>query len=238
LKEPVKGRVLDLIRKGSTLCAPQTLLLLIEFAMLCPTDEPDAGAGAPRLPGLILAIQEDLGGGNDSEDERVFTGDPHSRLFRLIVASHHFGQSEDPATTIAHHHQRWVRLSRERAGEPGAVDLNARFLEATGVHKDDFTTVGLAIWAHCETHDAYPIPAAALDSFKIPRESVDRALSLMSATTAQFRQMLVDLPEEYQTEWSFDLLRRFPLLRLENGDILVLSKTLLLESDLRLASDL
>jgi hypothetical protein len=229
LKGAAKGRVLDLIRKGSTLCAPQSLLLLIEFALLRPSDEPDAGTTTPQLPALILAIQENLGGDDVSDDDPVFTGDTHSRLFRLIVASHHFGQSEDPATTIAHHHQRWVRLAREYSTEPGAVDLYAAFREATGVEKDDFTTVGLAIWAHCETHDAYPISSAALDSFKIPRQSVDRALSLMSATATQFRQMLVDVPEEYQTEWSFDLLRRFPLLRLDNGDVLVLSKTLLLE---------
>jgi hypothetical protein len=228
LKEPVRGRVLELIGKGGTLCAPQTLLLLIQFALLRPTDEPDEGTTTPQLPALILAIQDGLGGA-DSGEEHVFTGDTHSRLFRLIVASHHFGQSEDPATTVAHHHQRWVRLARAHATDRNAVDLYAAFREATGVDKDDFTTVGLAIWAHCETHDAYPIGAAALDSFRIPRESVDRALSLMSATKAEFRQMLLNLPEEYRTEWSFDRIRQFPLLRLDTGDILVLSKTLLLE---------
>ena len=159
----------------------------------------------------------------------MFTGDPHSALFRQVVASHDFGSARDEATTIAHHHQRWVRLAGAHASEAGAVDLHAAFREATGIDKDDFTAVALAIWAHCEVRASYPMAAAALDSFSISRDVVDRALGLIARTADEFRTLILDTPPAFRTEWSFDVLRRYPLLRLDNGDILVLSKRLLIE---------
>jgi hypothetical protein len=222
------GRIRELLRDNGTLVAPQTLLLLMQFALVRSPVVPDPKAQPRPLPALILATQELLGSSAD-EEETVFTGDTHSALFRQIVASHDFGAAEDVATTIAHHHQRWVRLARDHASETGAVDLDSAFREATGVDKDDFTAVALAIWAYCETHASYPIPATALDSFSIPREVVDRALRLIARTADEFRALIVNIPPEFRTEWSFDVLRRYPLLRLSNGDILVLSKGLLIQ---------
>lgn len=61
------------------------------------------------------------------------------------------------------------------------------------------------------------------------REVVDRALSLVARTADEFRRLILSTPREFRTEWSFDVLRRYPLLRMDNGDILVLSKRLLIE---------
>jgi hypothetical protein len=97
------------------------------------------------------------------------------------------------------------------------------------VDKDAFTTVALAIWAHCELHSAYPIPASVVDSIAMPREVVERTLSLIARSPDEFRDLVLNTKPEDQTEWSFDALRRFPLLRLQNGDLLVLSKTLLMQ---------
>lgn len=227
-KEPAKAKILGLLRGRSTLVAPQTPLLLVQLALVGSPVEPEPEATAHSIPALILALQEGLGSGGDAEGN-VFTGDPHSALFRQVVAGHHFGATEDEATTIAHHQQRWVRLDRAHASDQGAVDLYAAFRDATGVDKDDFAAVALAIWAYCETHDAFPISASVLDSFKISRAVVDRALSLICTTIDELRTVILSTPPEFQTEWSFDALRRFPLLRLENGDILVLSKGLLID---------
>lgn len=227
--EPARGKILALLRDRSTLVAPQTPLLLMQFALARSPNEPEPGSKTRPFPALILAVQDGLGSGGDENDSHVFTGDPHSALFRQVVAGHHFGSTEDEATTIAHHHQRWVRLDKGHAGEKGAVDLYAAFRDATGVDKDDFAAVALAIWAHCETHDAYPIPAFALGSFTIPRDVVDRALSLIAATVDELKILILSTPPDFRTEWSFDALRQFPLLRLGNGDILVLSKRLLID---------
>jgi|GEM_PF-5381690 hypothetical protein len=229
-KDDGKTVVLGLLRGNTTLVAPQTPLLLIQFALARSPDEVEPGSETPHaLPTMILAVQEGLGSGVDATESNVFTGDPNSTLFRQMVAGHHFGSTEDEATTIAHHQQRWARLARAHAGDPGAVDLYRAFREATGVEKDDFTTVALAIWAHCSVHDAYPVPASILDSLKVPRDVFDRCLALISRTADEFRALVIATKPEHQTEWSFDSLRQFPILRLDNGDLLVLSKDLLVD---------
>jgi hypothetical protein len=228
--ERAKGLAMGLLRDHSTLVAPQTLLLLMQSALAHAVDDPEVEAPAEAFPGLILALQEDLG--VDDADERenhVFTGDPHSRLFRQIVAGHHFSSSEDVATRIAHHHQRWVRLALRHSTEPGSVDLDHAFEQATGVAKADFTAVGMAIWAFCEVHNAYPIPERALESLRIPRATIDRSLSLMTRTADELRTLILNTPPAFATEWSFDVIRQFPLLRMPNDDLLVLSKDLLVE---------
>ena len=228
-KEPAIGLIRGLLGERATLVAPETLLLLMQFALVGSSEEPDADATPHPLPALILALQEGLGGARDANESNVFTGDTRSALFRQVVAGHHFGSTDDEATTIAHHHQRWSRLSGAHAGDARAVDLNEVFHEATGVEKDDFTAVGLAIWAFCETHDAYPIPATAFASFKLTPEIVRDSLALMSRSADEFRDLIVAIPADLQTEWSFDTLRQYPLLRLDDGSVLVLSKNLLID---------
>lgn len=229
-KEKGKAIILGLLSEHATLVAPQALLLLMQFALARSPDELDDEAVTPHaLPSLILAVQEGLGSSGDDNESNVFTGDPQSALFRQVVASHHFGSTEDEATTIAHHQRRWVGLPRAHAADAGAVDLYEAFRDATGVDKDDFTTVALALWAHCEVHNAYPIPASAVDSITMPRDVIEQSLSLIALTPDEFRGLVLNTKPEDQTEWSFDTLRQFPLLRLENGDLLVLSKALLIE---------
>lgn len=224
-----RERITPLLREHATLVAPQALLLLMQLALLRSPDEPAKGSRPQPWPAVILALQEGLGSDGDEAESNVFTGDPHSALFRFVVASHHFGSTQNVATTVAHHQQRWKRLAEAHAADVGAVDLHAAFKEATDVDKDDFTAVALAIWAHCETHDAFPIPAAALDAINLPRPVIDAVLTIISATVDEFGAQIESLPPDYQTEWSFDALRRFPILRLETGDLLVLSKNLLID---------
>lgn len=227
--ESGREKVAPLLRGHSTLVAPQTLLLLMQLALLRSADEPAAGSQAQPLPAVILALQEGLGSDGDENESNIFRGDPHSALFRFVVASQHFGSTQDIATTMAHHQRRWKRLAEAHASEDGAVDLHATFKEATGVDKDDFTAVALGIWAHCETRDAFPIPAAALEGINLPRSVIDTVLPMISGTADELRVEIQSLPPAYQTEWSFDVLRRFPILRLDNGDLLVLSKNLLID---------
>jgi hypothetical protein len=229
-KDKGKAIILGLLRANATLVAPQTLLLLMQFALARSPDVVEPRSETPHaLQTMILALQEGLGSGVDETESNIFTGDPKSTLFRQMVAGHHLGSTQDEATTIAHHQQRWVRLPRAHAGEAGAVDLYQAFRDATGLDKDDFTTVALALWAHCETHNAFPIPASAVASLTIAKDVVDRCMALISRTADEFRAMVMSTKPELQTEWSFDPIRQFPLLRLHNGDLLVLSKTLLME---------
>jgi len=227
-KEPTANRVRHLLTNHATLVAPQALLLLMQLGLLHSPEIPDADAKPRPFPALVLALQQGLGSGPE-DHETTFLGQTASPLFRQIVASHHFSQSQDEATTISHHHQRWVRLSRDLSARSDAVDLSFAFFQATGIDKDDFTAVGLAIWAHCETHGSYPIPASALDSFKLSPYVVERTLALFSGTPEELRGHIAGLEDKFHTEWSFDVLRRFPVVRLPDGSLIVLSKRLLLE---------
>lgn len=133
------------IRAGSALVAPQTALLLIEWALVISPKTVGPDTVAPNVGALILAVQDGLGiQGNadeaaDAGRPHVFSGDTGSALFREVVSSADFYAQEDIASILAHHHARWIRLSGELAGSPESVDLADMFNQATGVAKDDFT---------------------------------------------------------------------------------------------------
>jgi hypothetical protein len=223
------------LQSGSTLVSTQALLLVIQWALLISPLEAPAGEPSVHLGALILAVQDGLGYEREPDTEpdpdrdHVFTGATHSALFREIVSNSDFNSSRDLGTTLAHHHERWTRLARELAGDSRAADLQACFLDATGITKDDFTAVGLALWAHCESHSRYPIPRSTFDSLTLRRETVDAALRLFTATHEELVAEIQKLKGEFLTQWSFDVLRRFPVLRMANGDLVVLSKRLLVE---------
>lgn len=241
LAEPTATRVQDLLDGGNrALLSPQSLLLLMQLALLHSPEVAPEGARPRPFIGVVLALQDGLGqhermGAEDGPqvaeraDRHVFRGETESPLFRSIVASQAFAAWPDPVVLMARHHLHWEQLPTEAATQPGRVDLAAMFEEATGVSKHDFQAVGAALWGYVEVHRRYPAPATVFDAFSLDRRRIDAALELFVAAPDRLRDVVSNLEERYRTEWSFDTLRRFPVMRTADGGLLVLSRTLLLE---------
>jgi hypothetical protein len=236
-RQPARGRVLGLLRSGNrALITPQSLLLLIQLALLHSPATP-AGAAEPKpFIAVVLALQDGLGdrdgdGGARSEDDtrNVFRGESDAPLFRAIIANQAFAKWPDARILIARHHLHWEQLPAEARERPGRVDLKALFEQATGVSKEDFQAVGTALWGHLQVHGQYPVPGTVFDQFSIARERIEAALDLFVATPDRLRSQITSLEERFRTEWSFDVLRRFPVMRMDDGSFLVLSRRLLLE---------
>lgn len=230
-KEPMATRLREELRGNRTLVSPQTLLLLIEFALLVSPEAAPEGNEPVHLARLALGLQDDLGHTREETGEisdNVFRGEVASRLFREVVSSHDFASWTSEGSTIGHHQLRWNVLPDAHAGNPRSVDLVALFAEATGVAKDDFTAIATLLWVDAEIRNRYPSPHTLLESLTIPADQVEAGLALFAATPDQLKSEVERLFQRFPTQWSFDPVRRFPVLRV-NGDMLVLSKHLLME---------
>lgn len=228
--EPTATKVRTALQGNRRLLAPQALMMLMRYAIALSPNQPEEDR-IGRFPALLLAIQDDLGGRGqrDASDEPVtFDGDTGSVLFREIVQNQAFHASVDSGTMLARHDLHWNVLPERMKDDPRRVDLVSLFLEATGVPFDDFVAVGLALWAIVEMRGFYPVSREALN-LKLAPERVEAALALFSRTADEMRESDVRHDAEFGAQWSFDTFRRFPVVRMGDGQLLVLSKDLLLQ---------
>ena len=235
-KEPAATRLRQELKKNRTLVAPQTLLLLMQFALLVSPGEPSDDKEPAPFAALLLALQDDLGG-DEEQARQVFRGESESPLFREVVASQHFSSWPSEVSTLGHHHLRWMALPADRSDDPRYVDLIQQFEVATGVAKHDFTAVGTALWVGAEQRGHYPVPATFMDSLTIASEQRDAAIAMLAADPEELRSAISRLQDRF-TKWSFDVLRRYPVIRQADGGLLVMSKRLLLERNSWLAANL
>jgi hypothetical protein len=229
--EPTATKVCERLRRDRRLFAPQALLMLMRLAIVhSPELVPE---GRPhRFPALVLAIQDDLGAQRDEAPEparpNVFTGETRSAMFREMIQNQAFYASVDTGTMLGRHHLHWNVLPERMRDDSRWEDLPALFAEATGVPFDDFIAVGLALWAIVEMKNQYPVPRAAL-GHALPESRIDAALRLFSLTAEEMRDEILRCDAEFQTHWSFDAFRLSPVIRLPDGQLLVLSTQMLLE---------
>lgn len=229
--EPTATRVRTALRDNRRLLAPQALLMLMRYAIALSPNEPEADR-IGRFPALLMAIQDDLGGGRRrrSIDEPItFEGDTASVLFREIVQNQAFHASVDTGTMLARHDLHWNVLPERMRDDRRREDLVTLFAEATGVPFDDFVAVGLALWAIVEMRGFYPVSREAMGLPRLPPERVDAALGLFSRTADAMRDELLRRDAEFEAQWSFDTFRLFPVIRMDHGRLLVISKDLLLQ---------
>lgn len=231
-REPVAERLRTELKNNRTLVTPQAILLLAQFALvLCP-DEAAKDAEVPRFAVLAFAIQDALGQQRDEREkpeDHTFSGDTASTLFREVISNQDFNAWTDEGTLLARHHLHWEKLPAEAQDRPGRVDLVELFEEATGVSKDIFTAVGTAIWAAVEVHRRYPLAISDLGLLRLERAEIAAALKLFAATPEDLAAGITNRAERLHTEWSFDVLRRYPVVRLDDENMIVLSKRLLLQ---------
>ena len=174
------------------------------------------------IPLLLLTVAEEmaLGGPDADRDLLVFESE--------IVANQYFNASVDPAHLTGRFVRRWLELPATTDVTP-SFDLKATFEEATGCALWDVSTIALGFWA------AVDVGQTRFNKSYFARlgwepERLDRVWRLLSADRDQMRG-LIELEREQlgdeSLSWAFSPFERYPLFRLPDDNVIVLSPDLL-----------
>ncbi len=230
LRSPYRGIAEDLIASGRALISSQAVWVLMKLAITQASPRPrKVEGGNDWILLALLAVQDllDNDRGDRPPDIPGIVGD--ARAVVALIRSQLIGAQGDPYTILAHAQLRWRDLPRRNRERPEFVDLEAVFRDATHVPLDDLVSVGLAIWAAGESRCTHLVQTKILENLKMPRARVLRAFRLIAAGPAELAREVASEGTGAHLEWSIDAFRRFPILRLYGGTLLVLSPRLLLE---------
>jgi hypothetical protein len=224
-----RERVRNLLRDPKRrLVVPQALYVLVKLAAHACPDALLPGVDVGRIPaalfGALSAMDEDSGGGLDDADRVVHTeiGSFSSRL----LANQHLNKPLDEAHLMARFVRQWLELPTERSAERDVVDLAQAFLDATGVPLPDVLVVAAALWASTLGGSPYLAPGY-FSELHWDEARLSAALSLFSADQATLRGLLLEETRSKGLVWSHDVLGRYPVVRAEDGGLLVLDRNLL-----------
>ena len=224
-KEPIATRLENLIRTGSVLVTPQAILVTTKLALQV---SPPVGGSMDMAPLItaFLALQKDLNVLDEPLEPAPASGD-FDRLYREVVRSQSFASEHDESVMMARHRLHWHDLPGELRQRPDFVDLPAAFAESTGVSLTDLEIVGIALWARAIQSPGLPIPISYFAPLAWTPERVAAVLHLITSTPQALAAQLNAHEQEFGVQWSFDPLRRYPVILIEAG-LLGLSPALLL----------
>lgn len=214
-------------RAGLRLLAPQLLLLAaLEAIEHCAAGDPRPDhVGVDVVFTGLLSIAEESAGPRQGAE---LWGGLDSGLAAELVANQYFNHAVSPVDQMAWANNNWrapwprpsvpEALIRRAGGEPS--DL---FLEATGTDVDDFTSVGVHLWVQAQQRQFLRFPSEFFDLLGIERAAVDRFLNETSTDLASLKAAVqVERARTGSSRWAFHSLRRHPIIRLDNGEWLVL----------------
>lgn len=221
------------LRDQRRVLAPQLLLLaLIEALDHCPAGDPTGDfTGLEEIFQCVLGIAGEADAPRAGED----WGTLDSGLAAELVAQHYFGHTADPIDQLSWIHANWRtpwsrptvkdELIAQAGGEPGEL-----FAEATDIEFDDFASVGVHLWVQADQNGFVRFPSDFFDRLGVDRAAADRFLDETSTDVDTLKQAIAD--ERARTggsRWAFHALRRWPIVRLENGEWLVLRLGFMIE---------
>lgn len=222
----MKAELLSALRDSRRVLVPQMLLLAaVEAIEHCPPGDPtDEFAGLDQVVEALLGIAGDSDAPRSGED----WGGLDSGLAAELVAQQHFGHTSDVIDQLAWIHENWrtpwshppvkEELITKAGGEPG--DL---FREATTVEFDDFAAIGVHLWVQADQNGFLRYPSEFFDRLGIDRVAVDRFLAEASTDLPTLKaEVAAERARTGTARWAFNTLRRWPIVRLDNGQWLVL----------------
>lgn len=216
----VRQRAENLIRSGRALIAPQAVLNLAKAALRHATTDGDPDMRV--LTALLIAVQSSLGREDDA--------DAHDHLWWELIRNQAFSADMEEGTQIASFQLRWNEIPPQLVSHPEYVDLAKAFNDATGISLTDPRIVGMALWAMSNNEPGLlNLVEPLANRLGWTLERLEANLALMSSTPEALRDEIDDDEKRLGTQWSFDVLRRFPIIRVSDEAVLVLSTGLLLD---------
>lgn len=230
---PVSGR-------QSVLLAPQLLLSAVgEAIRFCPDGiQEDSFKGTDGILACLLGIADDLEVGDDalasSPPTAELWGGLDPRLATDLIANQHFNRYSPLHHLMAAAERRWsehwpsITPAADVSGVGGQPDQ--LFLEATGVDPSTLHHVAVHLFVQCMRHRYLRFPEEFFSRIGLDVDSTHNVLNLISTDAASLGRALDG--ESALSRWSFDPMRRWPLLRLDDGCYLILRLGWLIERGL------
>lgn len=222
----LRGQLLSAVRDSRRVLVPQIMLLAaVEAIEYCPSGDPtDDFTGLGQVFEALLGIA----GESDAARSNEEWGGLDAGLAAELVAQQHFGHTADAIDQLAWIHMNWrtpwsqptvkKELILQAGGEPAAL-----FLEASKVEFDDFGAVGVHLWVQADQNGFLRYPSEFFDRLGIPRLAVDRFLVETSTDLTTLKAAVAAERARTGTgRWAFNTFRRWPIVRLDNGQWLVL----------------
>lgn len=217
----LRDRLLVSTHLGSTLFAPQLLLLAVREALA------DCRPGPPSkdLEGFDLVVRCLLGIGDEASSTRrpdSWGGLPGG-LAGEMIANLNFNRAVNIGHQLTWIDRAWFQEWPESnkavqavGGQPWEL-----FEEATGVRLGDFAAIAINLFIRASQSVLSPLEYFA--TLGLPQRATTHFLQAASQTVAQLRAEMNSEAESSQGSlYAFDTLRRFPLVRLRSGDVLTL----------------
>lgn len=226
----IRQRVQIGLTLGNVLIAPQLVVVAIREALEhCEAASPGFDADYVAIViACLLGIGDEQQAGRRQDDSDAWAGlDPV--LAADLVANIHFNRSVALHHLMAYTEDTWTRPwpdltpANDRiavGGEP--ADL---FLEATGVTPEVLQQVTVHLFVQYMQHRRLVFPLEFFDKAGVRKQDLNRVLNLICADAAGLAAEF----DHAASGWEFNPLRRRPLLRLEDGRILILRLGWLIE---------
>jgi hypothetical protein len=232
----------DLVLSGQRhLIVPHVLLQMARLALLHGSRSPAGDHEDPavvaenysKLLPSMLVVAHHQSSRNIAPDQLQTDADleelPISALELELAANILSNHRPYAASMLDRSARRWIEIPAEDS-RGSAIDLSAEYEAATGVPFDDLRTVGITLWARAFGDDGPRFRSEHLEKLGLSPERVSAVLGLVSGTVEE-------LAEEARREgaagdYNSSLFGRRPLIRLADGQVLILSPLLLLERTL------
>lgn len=227
LAEPNLTRVRNIMKdRTRAFVVPQMVHVLLKLGLsLSPDAMSSQEAGGWPVHGVLLSLP-DLLHDPSSDAGTVITG-PADSLTRELAANQMFNASPDVAALVGRAADRWLRLPQAHLEHPRVVDLEALYEESTGVSLRVVMAVALALFA--STIGGAPrVAGDYLRPMGLTPEAERAALDLLATDIGTLRDAVREEVSTFGWNWSVNSVGRYPVVRLANGDLLVLDAALLL----------
>lgn len=222
--EPHRSRLLGLLHGDRTLVSTQSLLIAAKRALTAgrQTTETDM---RPLFMAAV-SLQGALGTERDSDTSEETR---RLRLLTEIIRNQEFHRRPHQGLRIAQSQIRW----RDIPGREGVrlpVAPTEAFEQVTGVPCLDLQAAGFFLFAEANEHPGgAPAVEAIAAAVHWDRERLERVLNLIAARVEDLAASIRSDERVHDEQYTFDSLRRFPVLRLNGDRILILSPHLVLE---------
>jgi hypothetical protein len=217
-----------LIKNGWRFISPQAVTAVIK-AILLTGAATQTAVGPTMGSALLLSLEfaSVVGLTETPDDDPGWRGVIGQALAVEMCQNQLFNHASYFASAAA----RW-RETRDLAAKYNPADaayFDKMFEEETGCSPEVLFEVGLIAELTLRHLHVVRIPAARFTSLHHPQAQVDAALRLLATDVDSLAELVRTEVDEENIDWAANSLRRYPLLRCEDGDFVVLNPQFLIE---------
>jgi hypothetical protein len=224
---PHRAIILSLLEGDRTFVSTQSLMIAAKRAI--SGGRPSAIHDMRPLFMAALSIQGGLGTDRPSDET---TEQRRLRLLGELISNAEFHRHPDRGTRVAQSQVRWRDIPRGAGLDLPVMPVEA-FERVTGIPLADLQSLGFYLFAQgLNDPGGTPTVGSISGVLHWERERLERVLKLIAAPMNQIAEVIRRDDLTYGEDWTFDAIRRFPVLRLGEDRVLILWPQLVLERTL------